>query len=52
MSHFNVENTARITPAALAAAQDTVQGQELVPDFGEIENPYDFFYCPEAIYVP
>ena len=32
MSHFNVENTARITPAALAAAQDTVQGQELVQD--------------------
>ena len=32
MSHFNVENTARLTPAALAASQDTVQGQELVQD--------------------
>ena len=29
-----------------------VQGRELAPDFGEIENPYDFFYCPEAVYVP
>ncbi len=29
-----------------------VQGQELAPDFGEIKNPYDFFYCPEAVYVP
>ena len=29
-----------------------VQGQELAPDFGGIENPYDFFYCPEAIYIP
>ncbi len=28
------------------------QGQELAPDFGEIKNPYDFFYCPEAVYVP
>ena len=28
------------------------QGQELVPDFGEIENPYEFFYCSEAVYVP
>ena len=32
MSHFNVENTARLTPAALAASQDTVQGQEFVQD--------------------
>ena len=32
MSHFNVENTARLTPAALAASQDTVQSQELVKD--------------------
>lgn len=32
MSHFNVENTARLTPAALAASQDTVQNQELVQD--------------------
>ena len=29
-----------------------VQGQELAPDFGTIENPYDFFYCPEAVFVP
>ena len=29
-----------------------VQGQELAPDFGEIKKPYDFFYCPEAIFVP
>ncbi len=32
MSHFNVENNTQITPHALAAAQDTVQGQELVKD--------------------
>lgn len=30
MSHFNVENTIHHTPNALAAAQDTGQGQELV----------------------
>lgn len=32
MSHFNVENNTQNTPHALAAAQDTVQGQELVKD--------------------
>ena len=32
MSHFNVEHNAQHTPHALAAAQDTVQGQELVKD--------------------
>ena len=32
MSHFNVQNTANLTPSALAAAQDTAQGQEIVRD--------------------
>lgn len=32
MSHMNVENTARTAPNALAAAQDTAQGQELVKE--------------------
>ena len=32
MSHFNVENNIHMTPNALAAAQDTAQGQELVRD--------------------
>lgn len=30
MSQFNVENTAHMTPGALAAAQDTAQGQEII----------------------
>lgn len=30
MSQFNVENTAKMTPGALAAAQDTAQGQEII----------------------
>ena len=29
-----------------------VQGQEQAPDFGSIKNPYSFFYCPEAVFVP
>ncbi|MCR4817633.1 MAG: hypothetical protein K5841_01600 [Fretibacterium sp.] len=32
MSHFNVENNIHMTPNALAAAQDTAQGQEIVRD--------------------
>ena len=28
------------------------QGMELVPDFGSITQPYAFFYCDEAVYVP
>ena len=32
MSHFNVENNIHMTPNALAVAQDTVQGQEMVRD--------------------
>lgn len=32
MSHFNVQNTANLAPNALAAAQETAQGQEIVRD--------------------
>ena len=28
------------------------QGMELAPDFGSIAQPYAFFYCDEAVYVP
>lgn len=32
MSHFNVQNSVQMAPNALAAAQDTAQGQEIVRD--------------------
>ena len=32
MSHFNVQNTTSLAPNALAAAQETAQGQEIVRD--------------------
>ena len=32
MSHFNVQNNVQLAPNALAAAQDTAQGQEIVRD--------------------
>ena len=32
MSQFNVENSAQLTRSALAAAQETGQGQEVVRD--------------------